>query len=521
MELLLLLPLLAAGAFLFDWGGDDDDDAVAASGEDIDLDELMGRGAGPPAEDEEPGEDDPEDEPEDELTYEELRELYAGDDTITGSDGDENERLRGYAGDDVIDGGRGEDRVQGDDGNDTVSGGRGFDYVSGGDGADSVLGNTGNDRVTGGPGNDTARGGEGDDTVQGGRGDDLATGGEGDDLILGDEGIDTLLGGPGNDRLLDATIAHYDGPNWSVMDGGPGDDTLFFEGGSLVTGGEGADSFQLEDVVFDDHVAQITDFDPAVDRLELRLDVDETSGGELSLETWEDGTGADLYYGDDLIAGIAGGQDLDLSAIDVSIELDEETDAVAFTAGDADDWITGNDENNVIDAGGGDDIVRATGNGADFVDGGDGSDSLTGSGGMLDAFDPDDEGPAGLEYLRTVETDTLIGGDGDDVLVSQDGAVLTGGAGADTFGIDHDATPEGVEPLPPTQVTDFDAGEDLIIVALTPDQAADDLSVAVWDDGQGADIAVDGIVIANVMGGQSLTPSDIRVVERSITATAL
>jgi len=522
LELLLLLPLVVAGAFLVDWIGDDDDDAVAASGEDTDLDELLGRGDGPPVEDEEPGEDDtedePEDDPEDELTYEELRALYAGDDTIEG--GNASDQLRGYAGDDVIDGHGGDDRIIGDEGEDTMTGGPGADSIFGGAGDDSIEGNGEGDHLDGGAGGDALRGGGGNDTMSGDSGDDLVEGGAGDDRLEGGPGIDTLLGGAGDDRLVDADIPRDDGPGWSVMDGGPGDDELVFEGGSTVTGGEGADNFLLLDDLFDDNVTRITDFDPEVDRLQLSLGVNETSGGALTLEPWEDGTGADLYYGDDLIAEIAGGQDLDLADIDVFIELEEETES--FAAGDGDDWISGNALPNTIEAGGGDDVVRAErGAGADFVDGGAGNDSLTGSGGMLEGFDDDDEGPGGVEYYRMIETDTLIGGAGDDVLVSKDGAVLTGGPGADTFGIDHDATPEGVEPLPATQVTDFDAGEDLIVVALAPDQEADDLSVAVWDDGQGADIVVDGIVIANVMGGQSLTASDIRVVDRSITATAL
>ncbi|KZY32141.1 hypothetical protein A3731_22610, partial [Roseovarius sp. HI0049] len=263
MELLLLLPLLVGGAFLFDWVGDDDDDA-AASDEEIDLEALLGRSDEIPGGEEEPGEepgddpgeDDPDEEPEDDLTDEELRELYAGNDTIEG--GSASDQLRGYAGDDVIDGNGGDDRIIGDEGEDTM---------------------------TGGPGSDS------------------------------------IFGGSGDDRLVDADIPRDDGPGWSVMDGGPGDDELVFEGGSTVTGGEGADNFLLLDDLFDDNVTQITDFDPEVDRLQLSLGVNETSGGELTLERWEDGTGADLYYGDDLIAEIAGGQDLDLAEIDLFIEL--------------------------------------------------------------------------------------------------------------------------------------------------------------------------------------------------------
>ncbi|MEQ8294165.1 MAG: calcium-binding protein [Roseovarius sp.] len=521
MELLLLLPLLAAGAFLFDWGGDDDDDAVAASGEDIDLEELLGRGDGPPVEDEEPGgepgEDEPEDDPEDELTDEELRELYAGDDTIEGSD--EGDRLYGYAGDDLITGNLGYDTVVGDEGDDTLTGGPGNDVLLGGEGEDSLRGDGGNDRVEGGSGDDTVRGNPGDDSVDGGEGDDLVDGGGGDDFVEGGPGIDTLLGGAGDDLLRDANNPRDTGPGWSVMDGGDGDDALSFEGGSTVTGGEGEDRFVLHDDLFDEQVAQITDFDPAADELVVLLDVNETSGGELSLEPWEDGTGADLYYGDDLIVEIAGGQDLDLSMIDVRLHLDEETGAESFTAGDGNDRIAGNSVPNMIDAGGGNDVVRADrGAGADLVIGGEGNDSLSGTGGMVEDFDA---GNGQTIIVRTVETDTLIGGEGDDLLISENGADLTGGPGADTFGIDYLGTLEGAEPLPATQVRDYDPAEDLIVVSLPRTEDPEDLSVAVWEDGQGADIMLDGMVLANVMGGQSLTLADIRVVDRGELTFAL
>lgn len=47
--------------------------------------------------------------------------------------------LRGFGGDDHIDGGNRDDRIEGGDGSDTIIGGAGADTMSGGDGADEFV----------------------------------------------------------------------------------------------------------------------------------------------------------------------------------------------------------------------------------------------------------------------------------------------------------------------------------------------------------------------------------------------
>lgn len=175
--------------------------------------------------------------------------LLGGDDALTGS-----------AGDDYADGGTGDDRLALGDGTDTARGGAGDDLVLGGEGDDRLFGEAGNDQLAGEAGDDTLFGGDGHDTLLGGPGDDLLVGGAGEDVLSGraddggeEEGIDTLLGGDGDDLLI---LGAQD----------------------IAQGGAGEDIFRLHTDSGPDGPAQVLDFDPSADRLEL---------------LYEPGTGAD------------------------------------------------------------------------------------------------------------------------------------------------------------------------------------------------------------------------------------
>ncbi|WP_052700177.1 putative Ig domain-containing protein [Methylocucumis oryzae] len=72
---------------------------------------------------------------------------------IKGFDGDD--ALQGAELNDTIEGGIGADRLYGEAGNDRVLGGAGNDYIHGGQGDDSLIGYSGNDTLNGGDGNDT------------------------------------------------------------------------------------------------------------------------------------------------------------------------------------------------------------------------------------------------------------------------------------------------------------------------------------------------------------------------------
>lgn len=225
-----------------------------------------------------------------------------GDDTLRGGDG--NDELTGAAGSDLLAPGAGADRMRGGDGADTVSyadesapvtvtldgvadDGRAGEHDDAGTDVEAVIGGMGDDRLVagsepalldGGPGNDTLVGGPGDDLLLGGFGDDTLDGAGGSDVLRGGGGIDTasyaarskrvevtldgladdgeagehdlvetenVTGGAGGDLLRGgASIA-------SVLDGGPGDDTIALEGsvdGVLDTAicGAGTDTVSLD-----------------------------------------------------------------------------------------------------------------------------------------------------------------------------------------------------------------------------------------------------------------------------------
>jgi len=117
--------------------------------------------------------------------------------------------------------------LHGDTGNDTLTGG-GFGDTLGGDVGDDLLwGRDGADTMTGGVGADTLSGEAGDDVLDGGDGDDSLAGGDGDDVLDGGEGIDTLEGAAGNDTLSVRTGA-------STYLGGADDDTFRMVPGQTV-----------------------------------------------------------------------------------------------------------------------------------------------------------------------------------------------------------------------------------------------------------------------------------------------
>ena len=165
------------------------------------------------------------------------------------------------------------------------------------------------DIITGGNLDDVLNGIAGNDTIAGGGGNDVILGDDGSDVLSGEEGNDTINGGSGENEIL----------------GGDGDDVLIvsanqnvFREASILTGGEGEDTFQLNfnqspDTIEQQTVAinQITDFTPGEDKIVIQgLQSD-----------------ADPVYDSD--TGILSLDDLDIAQLSAGLNIREEDIEVA------------------------------------------------------------------------------------------------------------------------------------------------------------------------------------------------
>jgi hypothetical protein len=149
--------------------------------------------------------------------------------------------------------------------------------------------------------------------------------------------------------------------------------------------------------------------------------------------------------------------------------------------------------------------------GSDLLEGGGGNDTLFGDGARIDSFGINNEP---VQNIVILETDTLLGGAGEDDLIAYDGGVMTGGPGSDVFLTRLNvADPALQAQIPPALITDFNPAEDVLVLGpvagVFPTPA--DIQVRLLTDGSGAEVLVRGITVARVIGGQSLTVGDIQI----------
>jgi Ca2+-binding RTX toxin-like protein len=173
--------------------------------------------------------------------------VYLGDQPFSGTGNELNNSLYGGARDDLLEGGAGNDFLHGRGGADTMIGGEGNDSYDvdhagdvvaelAGEGTDTVnstlaayalganvenlrftgtgnfsgTGNAVNNSMVGGAGNDSLDGGAGNDTLNGGAGGDSMAGGAGNDSYLVDDALDAVseAAGEGTDTV-NTTLASY------------------------------------------------------------------------------------------------------------------------------------------------------------------------------------------------------------------------------------------------------------------------------------------------------------------------
>ncbi len=235
-----------------------------------------------------------------------------------------HDAITGGVGHDTIEGGAGNDMLVGNEGDDVLLGGSGADEIYGEDGDDRIEGGAGTDFLVGGDGNDSIAGGDDNDLIFGGAGDDLLSGDDGGDYLQGGLGADTLLGGAGNDRL-DGTFttggsifATFDQDGGDLLDGGAGDDTILVGAHDIATGGDGADRFVTGSYIETAEVAgHVTDFDPSMDVIEVIFDPDLTPDPVITVEDFDDGTGANILFEGQVILSVSGAQGLDPALIEL------------------------------------------------------------------------------------------------------------------------------------------------------------------------------------------------------------
>lgn len=432
-----------------------------------------------------------------------------GDDILTGSTA--SDYILGDAGDDYIFGGgapnAGVDR-------DFLVGGLGDDYIrgdnayiSGEDGADVLIG--AGSEISGGAQNDTITGSDGA-TLTGGGGEDTF-------IVSRGSGVETydpvtITDFNGNNDTLDVVL--LGGEVLTVADDGA-DANILVDGDvvAIITGGAGltTDDFNTilepgfatvvatdepEEFVarlspdFSQVKLSIEGFDPAEDTLAVADfyfgSQGTDSNGDLnvvSVVDWNDGNGADVYWGDERVLEVEGGQGL--TAADVRLAFNVGGSLVIDGSG-LDDWInTAGADYIRMDGGAGDDMIFSDGTG--IISGGTGDDVIGAAFGTL-------SGDAGDDRLQAYvhDEDPASGG----------AVTMTGGSGFDTFIVSRYSATQ----LFTVDITDFEGGVDELWVYVFGDE---EVTVADWADGLGADVSVNGTVVAAVTGGAGLSLDDL------------
>jgi Ca2+-binding RTX toxin-like protein len=269
----------------------------------------------------------------------------------------------------------------------------------------------------------TLDGGKGDDRLLGGANADTLLGGEGNDFIDGNRGNDTALMGAGDD-----TFVWDPGDGSDVVEGQAGFDTMLFNGAAIA---EKVDiSANGERAIFFRDIAAITMDNNDVERLEFNAlggtdttTVNDLTGTDVSevIVDLESAIGSGVGDGavdNTIVKGTAGDDAIVLRteagvsiveglSAQVRVEHAEGTDVLEIKAGAGSDAVDGS----TLAAG----SIRLS------IDGGEGDDILVANDG-------------GATLLGGDNDDLLIGGTGNDLLDGGNGAdVLFGGDGDDVF----------------------------------------------------------------------------------------
>ena len=302
--------------------------------------------------------------------------------------------------------------INGSTGADLLTGTAASERMFGLAGDDTLDASAGNDSLDGGDGNDSLSGGDGNDTIATGTGQDFVDGGAGNDFIYG-VGSNAASGG----SVIDTDANQGDGyavTGGDILHGGDGDDTIVAGYATVVDGGAGKDTVQidfiLEYVPWVAHTILQTTND-----LGVNVDLSEAATASVNIP----------------VGGLG----------NLSVTL-QNVETFNITFGSGNDTVTGGAGNDTLRgdaynfAGGNDSLHGGAGN--DVVDGGAGSDLLYG-----DAGDDTIAGGLASPGYDDRASDSLYGGDGNDFLEGQQGDLFDGGDGNDRVAIYLDTSAFG------------------------------------------------------------------------------
>jgi VCBS repeat-containing protein len=377
------------------------------------------------------------------------------------------------------------DTLTGSSGNNVIEGGAGADIINGGDGVDtaSYVGSASGVTVNLGTGTHSGGDALGDtltaiENLRGSAGVDTLTGNGLDNVIEGGAGNDILDGGAGNDTVSYAhstfgVTVHLDNPTpqdtvqqgidtlvgFENILGSNAADSLWGDGGdNIINGGAGFDFI--------------------------------VGGGGSN--TLIGGTDGDIYIvqgvNDAVVENEGGGYDIVLAQTDFTLAQGSEVEALAVISGTG-ITLTGNDMQQVLTGGAGDDTINALG-GNDLIISGGGTNILVGGNGddiyyaqgVNDIVTEGSEGgfdvvlaggnltlasnsaveviavntASGVTIVGSDTNQTIQGGSGNDRFVGGLGNdVITGSGGADTFVLRNTFVDRDF-------ITDFTSGTDKI-----------------------------------------------------------
>ena len=491
-----------------------------------------------------------------------------GDDTVYGSNGidfvtthsttAQKAVLYGGGANDVLTGGQGTDHIYGGPGDDYVVaspatvgapgsandvlgsardvgvlagaststkklvGGSGSDRIYGSDGPSDIFGDTTadacavQDRISQQPSEAGATSGDSADLVLGGTGIDVVNAGGGDDWTYASGSADRVCGNTGNDHL-------YAGDGDDLVYGGSGGDQGYGEAGAdQVYGNDGGDS------LYGSAGADRLQGNGGDDRADGGSEPDVLLGGTSSAAA---GDGADVLLG-------AGGADVlvgDNAQSDVLENAPYPSDlGSSDTALAGEDYLVGGADQDRSYGGLEDDTLYG-GEGDDYAEGNPGSDHLFGEGGADDLMGGSSElaGGAGSGTGRPDSTDYVRGGDGQDVLIGDNGSLTRPVAAAKTvIDVPIAAASAGTgEVLTAGRVTDARAitlydlgdsplagtsgndeisggpGNDLLLAQGGGDSADGGSKDDYVEGGQGSDLVVGDSGDDDLVGGSSSNPS--------------